>query len=195
MSVDGYVLSDSDRRALRELLAQHRARVHNPRLRADEVQNWSHMPEVHVGKITDADILPIDDVTRPWRGTAQVYRINYQPPVGTGSGSGSGTGTGTALDLDDSPYNLVLQPAVPQVDVFNLSLTATLNVGDWVILVKDKFGSWIAVPTSGGGGSVTGGCVGPIVTAISCVSGSLSVTTKYLRVDSSGVPTLSDTAC
>ena len=51
---------------------------------------------------------------------------------------------------------------------------------------------WCVVLIGGGGGSaISGGTCGPIVTAISCSGGVLTVTTKTLSISTAGVPSLS----
>jgi len=142
-------LTDAEIKMLQRLLDA--AKLLDPSLKSAQDGLWSHgedqsAPEVYVAR-------PINGVI---------------PAMTPASSTGTGTGTGTAPECDiyDSPgyaecriYEIIdtdnCGPALMEVEdhdekVYNLSETEISTGGDYIPVMRDKFGKWLAVPPSGG---------------------------------------------
>lgn len=129
---DGYLLSENDRRVLKEVVRDYETRRGNVSSRSEQ-GTPSAAPEVYVARVPSDGIPALDE-----------------------GFTGTGTGTGTA---DDSPgyavcavYRVVLDgtgtPTLIRVGdlnkvIYNLS-TRTVSGGGWILTTRDKFGYWFA---------------------------------------------------
>lgn len=138
------VLGTDDVQALRELLARERSRTVNsrtPNVPTPSIQ----APEVYIGM------------------------SEYDIPALT---LGEVAGTGTGAEADDTPghgavcnlYRLLgndldamtIESMGITKHVFNLS-TTLIGKGTWFLAIRDKPGSWLALPFNAAGGGGTGG--------------------------------------
>ena len=148
-------LSPEDQAALAELLKERRAAKRNTSIVTLPDGDGFQTPEIYIARTT---------------GIPALSR------VGTGSGSGSGTGTGLTEEGDIPGYaeceiyNIIndvsssgtgtgysvvprLEPVVTDNrTVFNLSRT---EVGEgWILVVKTKFGHWVASTSFGSSSNI-----------------------------------------
>lgn len=153
----GYYLSEGDRKALTELLREHRQRPPNATNRPDpEGEDW-FTPEVYIAK-TPPEGIPA---------------LVEGPDTGTELGEGDEPGF-----ADCDIYRIITFSGNPELvpvsglskRVYNLtpdspdeSTTGTADVisgavagNIWIPVARDKFGSWMAL-TGAGGGSVGAG--------------------------------------
>lgn len=156
---DAYVLSQSDVERLREVVRQVLGeRMSNPVV--SRRQDRSAAPEVYVART-------------PTGGIAAL-----QSDVGTGTGDPSLDQPGSA---ECEIYQIVPaeasgdSPSMMPVDgltqtVYNLSGSDVAG-NAWVLVFREKFGSWVAAPVSTGGGGID-----RVVDVVHVVDGALSGT-------------------
>jgi hypothetical protein len=126
-----FVLNEHDRAVLLELLRRARQVQGAPTGRLPAPEEDLPAPEVYVG-LTPAGGIPALIGTapaKPGKAECQVYRVDTKP-------------TGPELE---EVKNLVR-------DVHNLT-GAALPGNDWVLLARDKWGTWFAVTGGGGAGA------------------------------------------
>lgn len=115
---DIVTLSPDDVRILQQFLDAQRRQVVNPRNRP-HFENESQSPETYIALTPETDIPGINGTVISY-GRCNVYRILF------------GTTEDTLVQVD------------PAVDVYNLDSQA-LQSSTWVIVTRDKFGTWVAV--------------------------------------------------
>lgn len=149
---DGYYLSKTDYEFLQQLIAREKKVIVNQRFRPHFEEEQYLTPE-HYRALT------------PFAGIPALTLV-----AGTGSGTSS-TGTGTDNEpgsADCQIYRLLngeMTHTGITLTVWNDSLIAVPG-NKWVGLMRDKFGTWWAVPnqgtTSGGGGGTSQGVHGDV---------------------------------
>lgn len=129
---DAYLLSEEDRNKLRKLMGEHGASgiVHQPQ---EKIQS---APDVYIAKVkTDPGSIPAltpkgdDDYDHPGMAMCDIYQVTYNSSL--------------------SKYDLVPISGL-RFPVFNLTKG---DIGDdWLLVIKDKSGRWVA---SAGGAVAT----------------------------------------
>lgn len=128
-----YVLNESDKQAIQELLADKRNR-RNP-LRTQHPGETSQSPEVYIARTPYAGI----------------------PALALEPGTASGQENDQPGYADCTIYQILNEGSVPSLEqtgaipkrVYNLS-ESSLPGDTWVVAVRDKFGSWFALTPVGG---------------------------------------------
>jgi hypothetical protein len=152
-----WLFDENDREQFRKLIRAEMLRLGNTSGRPFAPQELGTAPEIYIARTPAAGIPAI------------VGEFSYTG-TGTGScipgwaGTGTGTGTGTWATDDDQPgyadcqvYRIIERCGVPVVDhvsglvkrVYNLS-TSAIPGDTWIRIARDKWGSWLAEPQSGG---------------------------------------------
>lgn len=155
MAVDKIVgFTEDDYQVITDLVEQHRRRYNNPLQRtrdlAREIEDMVRAPEVYVALPSDG-IPPVGrepgtststgsmaQESPIFSGRCSIYRILYDDATGTGTVITQGT----------------LVPIGADAEVWNLS-DSFIEPGQWILAVRDKFGSWIAIPTVSGATQVS----------------------------------------
>lgn len=149
MAKHAYVLTDDDMDVLRRLVRRERDRRVG--------SSGRHTPEAEIGTA------PETYIARTPLGGIPALTEPTDTDLGTGSDADIGTGTGTArvevlpgyADCDIyqilvDPYDNIpeIQPCGFTITVFNLTSVA-LASHSWILITRDKFGSWIVTNTLG----------------------------------------------
>lgn len=128
------ILTPKDLAVLRRLLDWAKKVRPNPSLRTGPIDEGHQGPEVYVAKTPAAGIPAL--------------------AVDTGTGT-SGVGIGSAecpiyrVDLEYGSYKLIAVAGL-EYPVYNPTM-ASVDGDSWLLVVRDKFGNWMAV--TGGGGT------------------------------------------
>jgi hypothetical protein len=154
--VPGYILSGADRDKLQRLFDEWARRQHNtqnrPNFRGLDNEQWL-APEVYIA-LTPPEGIPAV-AFEP--GTATSSALFTDVPIFSGlcqvykgiTASSIGTGTGTSFEDLLIPVKLMTP-----MRVFNYS-NSDLPGGVWILIARDKFGTWFAVTAGGGGNTVS----------------------------------------
>lgn len=138
------VLSTNSERELRDMLARERSRTVNARTPNVPVPSIQ-APEVYIG-LSEYDI--------------PALTLGADIGTGTGSEADDTPGHGAVCNLyrllgDDLDAMTIESMGIAK-HVFNLSTTAIAR-GTWFLAIRDKPGSWLALPFNGGGSGGGGG--------------------------------------
>lgn len=179
----GYLLSEADRDAIKALLERERTRPGGPIGRPHVREDDYAAPEVYIALTPNAGIPAISG--EPGTGT---HVSKAESGTGTGFRDFPGSAVCKLYRIQDSDSEMV--PIGISVTVYNISDTALVG-GRWILVSRDKAGCWIAINTAGGAGADVDINVGTgsmttrlitFVSAVTCSSGTLSVTTDRARV-------------
>lgn len=145
---EAFALTDADRKIVQTLIDEYRAR---PRKSVGGIARDVSLdledglpPEVYVAKVPTGGI--------PFIGTA-AYIIPDTDPEQYGTGTGTGeVGTGDRPQYADCPiYRVLYRYGVPQLEYAGFtkrvhnSLPVTILADTWVIVARDKWGTWWVV--------------------------------------------------
>lgn len=138
--LEGSILGTNDRRRLQELLDQHARRNQSTAGRPEVPDEQGFAPDLYVCKTPETGVPGLavdfgtgtgtaDDVVTPGRRECDVYRV--------------------FKDDDGNPYlSLIQENPTKKILVHNLSAEASEG-GRWVIVAKDKLGTWWIIATPG----------------------------------------------
>jgi hypothetical protein len=127
-----FFLSQSDRDVLAELLGwwRERAASEGPE-RGDITYEEGTTPDVYIAQVLESPGAFDDSTDTPGYGSVQIYQIQHEE------------GTDPLLEIAES----VEEP------FYNFGAADPI-VGAWVVISRDKYGSWVYASPAGGGGSM-----------------------------------------
>lgn len=145
---DGYILSDEAVVKINELISTHKLRYKVNGQRNDD-SDYGNSSDIYIALTPDAGIPALD------KGT----------DLGTGSGTSGGVNDDIPGFAECDIYKLLYNTGTPYLEpipfktetIHNISTTA-IPGKTWIVVVKDKFGTWLATNPSGtssGGGPLS----------------------------------------